>query len=268
MSDVPICVLDISVLLYTPEALYDFPDKEVVLPVCILEELDCIKMDLGEKGRSSQIITRMLDECRQLGSLSEGVRLPNGGKLRIELSEPDSGSLPYSPDFKHISNKVLAVAWTLYQKSREVVFVSQDENLRTKADILNVPTICYQGNRLDDSILYSGMHHCEVDKQKLRRLAKQASISKEEVFSEQQQREEINPNEGLLLSSSEAPDEEVLATYNSEKEQFEQVSKEQGVWGIRARNPEQQLALALLQNPEISVVTLSGKSGTGKTLLA
>ena len=225
-------------------------------------------MDLGEKGRSAQIITRMLDECRQLGSLSEGVSLPNGGKLRIELSEPDSGSLPYSPDLKHISNKVLAVAWTLYQKNREVVFVSQDENLRTKADILNVPTICYQGNRLDDSILYSGMHRYEVDKQKLRRLAKQSSISKEEVFSEQQQREEINPNEGLLLSSSEAPDEEVLATYNSEKEQFEQVSKEQGIWGIRARNPEQQLALALLQNPEISVVTLSGKSGTGKTLLA
>ena len=268
MSDVPFCVLDISVLLYTPEALYDFPDKEVVLPVCILEELDYIKMDLGQKGRSAQIITRMLDECRQLGSLSEGVRLPNGGKLRIELSEPDSGSLPYSPDFKHISNKVLAVAWTLYQKNREVVFVSQDENLRTKADILNVPTICYQGNRLDDSILYSGIHRYEVDKQKLRRLAKQSSISKEEVFSEQQQREEINPNEGLLLSSSEAPDEEVLATYNSEKEQFEQVSKEQGIWGIRARNPEQQLALALLQNPEISVVTLSGKSGTGKTLLA
>jgi len=268
MSDVPVCVLDISVLLYTPEALYDFPDKEVVLPVCILEELDCIKKDLGEKGRSAQIITRMLDECRQLGSLSEGIRLPNGGKLRIDLSEPDSGSLPYSPDFKHISNKVLAVAWTLYQKNREVIFVSQDENLRTKADILNVPSICYQGNRLDDSILYSGMHRYEVDKQKLRRLAKQSSISKEEVFSEQQQREEINPNEGLLLSSSEAPDEEVLATYNSEKEQFEQVSKEQGIWGIRARNPEQQLALALLQNPEISVVTLSGKSGTGKTLLA
>ena len=85
MSDVPVCVLDISVLLYTPEALYDFPDKEVVLPICILEELDSIKMDLVEKGRSAQIITRMLDECRQLGSLSEGVYLPNGGKLRIEL---------------------------------------------------------------------------------------------------------------------------------------------------------------------------------------
>ena len=268
MSDVPVCVLDISVLLYTPEALYDFPDKEVVLPVCLLEELDYIKMDLGEKGRSAQIVTRMLDECRQLGSLTEGVCLPNGGKLRIDLSEPDIGSLPYIPDLKNVANKILAFAWTLYQESSEVVFISLDGNLRTKADILDVPTICYQGNKLDDSILYSGIHRYNVDKQTLRRFSKQPLILKEEIFSEYQQREEINPNEGLLLSSPELPDEEVLATYNSEKEQFEQVSKEQGVWGIRALNPEQQLALALLQNPEISIVTLSGKSGTGKTLLA
>ena len=268
MNDEPVCVLDISLLLHTPKALYDFPDKEVVLPVCVLEELDYIKMDLGEKGRSAQIISRMLDECSQLGSLSEGVCLPNGGKLRIDLTEPDTDSLPYIPNLKNISNKVLAVAWTLYQKSRKVVFVSQDENLRIKADILNVPTICYQGKRLDDSILYSGMHRYEVDKQKLSWLAKQSSITKEEVFSKQQHREEINPNEGLLLYSTELPDEDVLARYNSDKKQFEQVSKEQGVWGIRARNPEQKLALALLQNPEISIVTLSGKSGTGKTLLA
>ena len=153
MSDVPVCVLDISVLLYTPEALYDFPDKEVVLPVCLLEELDYIKMDLGEKGRSAQIITRMLDECRQLGSLTEGVCLPNGGKLRIDFSEPNIGSLPYIPNLKNIANKILAFAWTLYQESSEVVFISLDGNLRTKADILDVPTICYQGNKLDDSIL-------------------------------------------------------------------------------------------------------------------
>jgi len=268
MNDVPVCVLDISVLINSPEALYDFPDKEVVIPVCVLEELDYIRMDLGEKGRSAQIITRILDECRRLGSLSEGVRLPNGGKLRIDLSEPDTGSLPYRPDLKNISNKILAVAWILYQKSRKVVFVSQDENLRTKADILNVPTICYRAKRLDDSILYSGMHRYEVDNQKLRMLEKKSSISKDDVFSEKQEIKDINPNEGLLLLNAEIPNEDVLTKYNSEKEQFEKVSKEQGVWGIQARNPEQQLALALLQDPKISIVTLSGKSGTGKTLLA
>ncbi len=76
MSDLPVYVFDISVLLFTPEALYDFPDKEVVLPVCILEELDSIKMDLGEKGRSAQIITQILEKCRQLGNFTEGVCMP------------------------------------------------------------------------------------------------------------------------------------------------------------------------------------------------
>ncbi len=268
MSEVSFCVLDISVLLYKPEALYDFPENEIVLPVCLLDELDYIKKDLGEKGRSAKIITRILDECRHLGSLSEGVFLPNGGKLRIDLSELDTGSLPFSLDNKNVSNKVLAFARILHQERKKVVFVSQDENIRTKADILKVPTICYKGNRLNDSILYQGMQHHEVDKQKLRRLENQSSISKEEAFSEKQQREEINPNEGLLLSSSEVPNEKILSIFNSDKEHFEKVSKEQGCWGIRARNPEQQLAMALLRNPEISIVTLSGKSGTGKTLLA
>jgi len=83
----------------------------------------------------------MLDECRQYGSLVEGISLPNGGKLRIELTEPESGLLPYSLNLKRISNRVLAVAWMLSQKNKDLILVSQDENLRTKANTLNVPTL-------------------------------------------------------------------------------------------------------------------------------
>ena len=165
-------VLDISVLLYTPEALYDFPVKEIVLPVGIIEELDILKLDLGEKGRSAQIVSKMLDECRQYGSLVEGIDLPNGGKLRIELTDPESGELPYSLNLKSISNRVLAVAWTLSQKNKDLVFVSQDENLRTKANTLNVPTVSYEGCRPNDSCLYSGMRRSEVSKEILRKLSK------------------------------------------------------------------------------------------------
>ena len=104
MNQVSVYVLDISVLLCTPGALFEFPDKEIVIPVTILEELDSLKLDLGEKGRSAQIVSQMLDECRQYGSLVEGISLPNGGKLRIELTEPESGLLPYSLNLKRISN--------------------------------------------------------------------------------------------------------------------------------------------------------------------
>ena len=268
MSQASVYVLDISVLLQSPDALYDFPEKEVVLPVSILEALEMLQLDLGEKGRAAQSVSQMLDDCRQYGSLAKGVCLPNGGKLRIELSEPEAGTIPYSLNLKSLTNRVLTVAWMLNQKNKDLVFVSQDENLRTKANTLSVPTISHEGRRKDDSSLYSGMRRYAVSKQKLRRFSQQDSIVAEEVFSEQEENVEFYPNQGLLLNSPEVPDEDVLVIYNSGKKKFEPVAKEQGVWGIRTRNPEQRLALALLMNPKISVVTLSGKAGTGKTLLS
>ena len=268
MSHTSVYVLDISVLLYAPDALYDFPEKEVVLPVSILDALDTLRQDLGEKGRAANLVCRMLDEFGHLGNLVEGVCLPNGGKLRIELAEPETDSIPYSLNSKHFSNRVLAVACSLSRKNKDVVFVSHDENLRTKANTLNVPTISYQGRRKDDSSLYSGIRRCEVSKQKLRILSQQSLISTEEILAELGGNVDFFPNQGLLLKSPEVPEEDVLAIYNHGKDKFLTVSKEQGVWGIRPRNPEQRLALALLIDPKISIVTLSGKAGTGKTLLA
>ena len=182
MNQVSVYVLDISVLLCTPGALFEFPDKEIVIPVTILEELDSLKLDLGEKGRSAQIVSQMLDECRQYGSLVEGIPLPNGGKLRIELTEPESSLLPYSLNLRRISNRVLAVAWMLSEKNKDLILVSQDENLRTKANTLNVPTLSYNGQRPNDSNLYAGIRQSEVSKQKLRSFGKQSYISLEEVF--------------------------------------------------------------------------------------
>ena len=268
MNHPSVYVLDISVLLYTPDAIFDFPMKEVLLPVSILDALEPLRQDLGEKGRVANLVSKILDECRQLGNLVEGVSLPNGGKLRIELADPETEAIPFSFNSRNPSNRILAVAWLLSQENKDVVFVSRDENLRTKANALNVPTISYQGRMRDDSNLYSGIHHCEVSKKKLRNLNQQSFISIEEVRSELDENIKFFPNQGLLLNNPEVPEEDVLAIYNQSKNKFLTVSKEQGVWGIRPRNLEQRLALALLVDPNISIVTLSGKAGTGKTLLA
>ena len=181
MSHTSVYVLDISVLLNTPDALYEFPEQEIVLPVSILDALDTLRQDLGEKGWAANSVSKMLDECSQLGNLVEGVSLPNGGKLRIELGDPETGSNPYSLNSKNFSNRILAVAWTLSRKNKDVVFVSHDENLRTKANTLNVPTIAYQGRRKDDSVLYSGIRRFEVSKKRLRSLSQQSFISKSEI---------------------------------------------------------------------------------------
>ena len=268
MNHPSVYVLDISVLLYTPDAIFDFPMKEVLLPVSILDALEPLRQDLGEKGRVANLVSKILDECRQLGNLVEGVSLPNGGKLRIELADPETEAIPFSFNSRNPSNRILAVAWMLSRENKDVVFVSRDENLRTKANTLNVPTISYKGRRRDDSNLYSGIHHCEVSKKKLRNLNQQSFISMEEVQSELNENIKFFPNQGLLLNNPEVPEEDVLAIYNQSKNKFLTVSKEQGVWGIRPRNLEQRLALALLVDPNISIVTLSGKAGTGKTLLA
>ena len=268
MNHPSVYVLDISVLLYTPDAIFDFPMKEVLLPVSILDALEPLRQDLGEKGRVANLVSKILDECRQLGNLVEGVSLPNGGKLRIELADPEAEAIPFSFNYRNPSNRILAVAWLLSRENKDVVFVSRDENLRTKANTLNVPTISYKGRRRDDSNLYSGIHHCEVSKKKLRNLNQQSFISIEEVQSELDENIKFFPNQGLLLNNPEVPEEDVLAIYNQSKNKFLTVSKEQGVWGIRPRNLEQRLALALLVDPNISIVTLSGKAGTGKTLLA
>ncbi|MAW06094.1 MAG: phosphate starvation-inducible protein PhoH [Deltaproteobacteria bacterium] len=268
MNHPSVYVLDISVLLYTPDAIFDFPMKEVLLPVSILDALEPLRQDLGEKGRVANLVSKILDECRQLGNLVEGVSLPNGGKLRIELADPETEAIPFSFNSRNPSNRILAVAWLLSRENKDVVFVSRDENLRTKANTLNVPTISYQGRRRDDSNLYSGIHHCEVSKKKLRNLNQQSFISMEEVQSELNENIKFFPNQGLLLNNPEVPEEDILAIYNQSKNKFLTVSKEQGVWGIRPRNLEQRLALALLVDPNISIVTLSGKAGTGKTLLA
>ena len=268
MSHPSVYVLDISVLLFSPDALYDFQYQEIVLPVSILDVLDTFRKDLGEKGRAANIVSKILDECRQLGNLVEGVRLPNGGKLRIELTDPETESIPCSLNLQSFSNRVLAVAWLLSQKNKEVVFVSQNENLRTKANTLNVTTIAYQGSRKDDSSLYSGICRCEVSQQKLQKMNQQSLIPVEEVKAEFGENIDFFPNQGLILNNPEVPGEDVVAIYNQKKNKFLIVPKEQGVWGIRPRNPEQLLALALLNDPKISIVTLSGKAGTGKTLLA
>ena len=268
MNHPSVYVLDISVLLYAPDAIFDFPMKEVLLPVSILDALEPLRQDLGEKGRVANLVSKILDECRQLGNLVEGVSLPNGGKLRIELADPETEAIPFSFNSRNPSNRILAVAWLLSRENKDVVFVSRDENLRTKANTLNVPTISYKGRRRDDSNLYSGIHHCEVSKKKLRNLNQQSFISMEEVQSELDENIKFFPNQGLLLNNPEVPEEDVLAIYNQSKNKFLTVSKEQGVWGIRPRNLEQRLALALLVDPNISIVTLSGKAGTGKTLLA
>lgn len=268
MSQSPIYLLDLSVLLHAPEVLFAFPGKKVILPVSILEELDILKLDLGEKGNSAQIICQKLDEFRQYGNLAEGIVLPNGCQFKVDLSATKTKTFPYPLDFKRTCNQVLASAWNLRQKNKNVILISEDGNIRTKANVFNIPTTSYNGPKPDDSRLFSGLLRCQVGKKQFHDLQKFATFSLAELPEELYEIEEFFPNQGLLLSCPEVTEEDILATFSSKENNFQKVTNDQGTWGIRPRNPEQRLAMALLNDPNISIVSLSGKSGTGKTLFA
>ena len=172
MTLVSIVVLDIDVLLFDPEAIFEFPEKEIVLPVNIFETLDILKRDLGEKGRAAQVVSYLLDKCSRIGDLVEGVSLSNSGKLRIDLSRPEESVIPFDLDLKNYSNHVLALAWKLNQEHNRVVFVSKNENLRTKSKVLGVKSISYEGMQKDDSCLYSGIIQYDISRRNYKFLRK------------------------------------------------------------------------------------------------
>ena len=260
MSVPTVHVLDTNVLLYAPESLYAFPDSEVVVPIVVVEEIDRFKGELSETGHNARKAAETLDALRESGSLADGVALPQGGRLRVEFQRHLPEALPGPLDPKRSSNRVLAVAWGLQQSGEQVVLVTQDTNLRVRASALGVPVIRYANGRDDFAEAYAGFRIISVERAQLQELERTGGLRLEPDLP-------LQPNEGVLLHSDQ-PDAEALTLYEASSGQLRKLEDGPALWGMEARNPEQRFALHLLIDPAIAIVTLSGKAGTGKTLLA
>jgi len=260
-------VLDTNVLIFAPEALEAFSDAEIVIPINVIEELDRFKAELSDRGGSARLVSQRLDELRELGSLAQGIQLQQGGKLRVELQVPAQEDLPGQLDINRASNRVLAVAWELVQRELPVTLVTQDTNLRVKANALEVPVMRYL-NSTGSNGFYEGVKTIQVEKNLIHQLLLQESIDPTELNQEVVDLDDFLPNEGLHLINGSAANEDLLAIYREEDNHFQILERLDNVWGVKPRNPEQRLAMEYLLDPDIHVVSLSGKSGTGKTLLA
>ncbi|SVC62690.1 uncharacterized protein METZ01_LOCUS315544, partial [marine metagenome] len=268
MRGLEVFVLDTNVLLFAPEALEAFPDAEVVIPINVIEELDRFKAELSDRGGSARVVSQRLDELRELGSLAQGVQLDEGGRVRVELQVPAQEDLPGQLDINRASNRVLAVAWELFQGDLPVTLVTQDTNLRVKANALEVPVMRYMNSASGANGFFEGMKTLEVEKELIHQLLLQDFIDPSELNVEFQGLDDFLPNEGLHLMNGSSNSEDLLAIYHEGEKNFQILERLENVWGLKPRNPEQRLALEYLLDPEIHVVSLSGKSGTGKTLLA
>jgi PhoH-like ATPase len=255
-------VLDTNVLLHDPNALLHFQDNDVVLPITIIEELDRFKKQPEVTGRNARQVSRTLDELRQQGRLTEGIPLDGGGSLRVALCNRQTlGELPAELEGNRGDNAILAVALELKQHCQcPVVLVSKDTNLRIKADALGLIAQDYETDKIDVEELYAGTAEVTVDAEAMAALF-QGGIALEGQFF---------PNQALTLVDAANPAHTALAIVASKGGKAIPLSRQSqaAISRIRPRNREQKFAFELLLQDDISLVTLVGKAGTGKTLLA
>jgi PhoH-like ATPase len=258
-----IFVIDTNVLLHDPNAMLCFEDNEVVLPITIIEELDRFKKQIDAIGRNARQVSRTLDSLSSKGSLTKGIILDCGGTLRVALCNPDIlKGLPAELEGDLGDNAILAVALELKKQCNcPVVLVSKDTNLRIKADVLGLATEDYETDKVNLDELYTGSAEVIVNGEKLGQFFKQGFIILEGQFF---------PNQALTLVDEINPSHTALGIFEQETGKIVAINKLSlgPISSISGRNREQRFAFELLLRDSIQLVTLVGKAGTGKTLLA
>jgi len=247
--------------------LFAFHDNVVVIPFKVLEELDTFKKSTNDVGRNSRTVIRFLDQLREKGHLNEGVKW-NGheGTIRVVMDseqQPVPGLAMDMPD-----NRIIAVAWALKEAGRHTIFISKDINARIKADSLGLLTEDFEAQKVDYETLYAGYREIKVEGGVIDRLYADKRLPLTEPALAKLD-PKLCPNEYVLLKSSADESQAGLARYVPALGGVVPLSRtKKAVFGIIPRNLQQTMALDLLLDDEVQMVTLMGTAGTGKTLLA
>jgi PhoH-like ATPase len=258
-------ILDTNVLLHDPRSIFGFGDNNVVVPIYVIEEIDKFKRDLSALGRNARQVSRYLDEFRLLGKLGEGVALgPEKGTIRVLISERQLAK-EVTTDGHAIDNRILATALDLRDREKvPAVFVTKDTNLRIRADALGLHAEDYDVEEVNLDTLWTGVDEVDVDAEQVNEFYTNGAVPVAPAL------EPPPPNEFVVLRDKANPQHSAVGKYSATRQAYVPLIKmpKEGVWGIRPRNKEQSFALDLLLNDEVRLVTIVGKAGTGKTLLA
>jgi PhoH-like ATPase len=256
-------VLDTNVLLFDPQAIFKFGANDLIIPITVVEEIDRFKREMSENGRHARLFSRLIDEMRADGELSKGVKMANGGLLSVELG--GMSPLPLDLQMDKADNRILAVAMELRKDhpKRPVVFVTKDVNLRIKADALGITAVDYEPSSVEPDQLYTGTLTVNVDAHLVDEFYQNKRLAYKEGVSG------FKPNQYIILKDSANPNHTAMGRYSKELDCIVPIFKPvEGLWGIFPKNAEQAFAIDALLNDDIKLVSLVGKAGTGKTLLA
>jgi PhoH-like ATPase len=259
-------ILDTNVLLHDPNSLLNFEENSVLLPIEVIEEIDRFKRESTELGQNARTVSRMLDGFRGAGRLSEGVGLPNGGRLRILFKKLTAAKNGHTAVFStdSVDNRILEMAFSIKkgEPKNQTILVSKDINLRIKADALGLLAEDYENDRVLIKDLYTGMLEVPTSAEKIASFRNNGEL-------ELNGGKQYFPNEYCTLIEETNPKRTALAKVDATgKKLVPIIDCREGVWGIKPRNREQHFGFDALLDDRIKLVTLMGKAGTGKTLLA
>ncbi|MDR3551101.1 MAG: PhoH family protein [Candidatus Babeliales bacterium] len=251
-------VLDTNVLLHDPNALLAFEGAIVGIPTTVLEELDTFKKEGTDKGRNCREVTRQLDALREKGSLREGVPLDNGGMLKILFASktpPETAfNLPVA------DNSIILTALTAKLEGYDVTFITKDLNARIKADALGIKTEDYIKEHISEEEFYKGWVRVQVPSVQLKQDIPNELVALAHDYK-------LSLNEFVLVESQHNPYNYRVFRYLGGN-RFKAVHDPQIKWPLKAHNPQQLMALDLLFDDSIKLISLLGPAGTGKTFLA
>lgn len=257
-------VLDANVLLHDPHAIFKFEDNNLIIPIFAIEEIDKFKREGTERGRNARTIARLLDGLRrEEGTLSRGVPLESGGSLRIAIPEKRP-ELSIGLERSSQDAAILQTAIEIRDRdqTRPTVFVTMDTNLRIRADALGVTAETYENQRVQDPELEQNVFELEVP-------GADVDAFFQNGWLPVPQAKILHANASVMLRDAASPTHTALGRFDAQKNQIVALRIPQGgIMGVRPRNKEQSFALDMLLDDSIRLITLIGKAGTGKTLLA
>lgn len=256
-------VVDTNVILFDALALLKFGDADIHIPISVIEEVDRFKRDQGENGRNARHFSRFIDVLRGKGSLAQGVQLDNNEGTVYVSQDIMMASLPAELDLEKADNRILMTAIGLQRQHprHKVELITKDINLRIKADVYGIPARDYEPNNVSQEDMYEGYLELELTPEQIDTFYRSKKLEYNAV--------KLIANQYVIMKDKSNPNHSAIARYSFQEQALVPLnSPDHSIWGIHGRNVEQSFAMDCLLNDEILFVSLVGKAGTGKTLLA
>ncbi len=257
-------VVDTNVILFDALAINKFKNADIYIPFSVIEEIDRFKRDLGENGRNARHFSRFVDVLRDQGSLAQGVALETSKSFVFVISDFNFTGLPKEMNISIPDHRILATAFTLKSENpkAEVELVTKDINLRIKADVFGIDARDYDPENTHLEDMYKGIKEIELNPEQIDSFYKNRGLELNEEFK-------FFANQYLIMRDKANANHSAIGRFDEKAGRIVPlISPAESIWGIHPRNMEQSFAFDALLNDEMLFVSLVGKAGTGKTLLA